>query len=229
MPEDQRLNKIYRRRFNNYECEQKNKIWEVLCPYFFQKFIPKDAAVLDIGAGYCEFINNIQCGEKYAVDLNEDTPFFANPDVKVIGALSTDLSFFSKNSIDRVFMSNFLEHLRTKQEVLQTFEEIYRVLKVGGKVITLHPNIRYLYMEYWDYFDHHVPLTDKSIAEGLEVVGFKVELSIDRFLPFTTKSKIPKHPILVRFYLMFPLIWRFMGKQTFVVAEKPPTSEMEIL
>ena len=93
-------------------------------------------------------------------------------------------------TIDRVFMSNFLEHLRTKQEVLQTFEEIFRVLKVGGKVITLHPNIRYLYMDYWDYFDHHVPLTDKSIAEGLEVVGFKVEISIDRFLPFTKKSKI---------------------------------------
>ena len=75
-------------------------------------------------------------------------------------------------------------------------------------------------MEYWDYFDHHVPLTDKSIAEGLEVVGFKVEISIDRFLPFTRKSKIPKHPVLVKLYLMFPFIWRLMGKQELVTAEK---------
>ena len=220
MSENQRLDKIYRRRFNEYECEQKNKIWKVLCPNFFQRFIPVDAVVLDVGAGYCEFINNILCAEKIAVDLNEDTPSFANPDVKVVSSLSTDLSFIESDSIDRVFMSNFLEHLRTKQEVLQTFEEIFRVLKVGGKVITLHPNIRYLYMDYWDYFDHHVPLTDKSIAEGLEVVGFRVEISIGRFLPFTTKSKIPKHPILVKLYLMFPFIWRFMGKQTLVIAEK---------
>ena len=220
MSGNQKLDKIYRRRFNEYECEQKNKIWEVLCPNFFQKFVPLDAAVLDIGAGYCEFINNILCAKKFAVDLNEDTPSFASPEVKVVSTPSTDLSFLASDSIDRVFMSNFLEHLRTKQEVLQTFEEIFRVLKVGGKVITLHPNIRYLYMEYWDYFDHHVPLTDKSIAEGLEVVGFKVEISIDRFLPFTTKSKIPKHPVLVKLYLMFPFIWRFMGKQTLVIAEK---------
>ena len=220
MSENQKLDKIYRRRFNDYECEQKNKIWEVLCPNFFQRFIPADAVVLDVGAGYCEFINNILCAEKIAVDLNEDTSSFANPDVKVVSSLSTDLSFIESDSIDRVFMSNFLEHLRTKQEVLQTFEEIFRVLKVGGKVITLHPNIRYLYMDYWDYFDHHVPLTDKSIAEGLEVVGFRVEISIGRFLPFTTKSKTPKHPILVKLYLMFPFIWRFMGKQTLVIAEK---------
>ena len=220
MSGNQKLDKIYRRRFNEYECEQKNKIWEVLCPNFFQKFVPLDAAVLDIGAGYCEFINNILCAKKFAVDLNEDTPSFASPEVKVVSTPSTDLSFLASDSIDRVFMSNFLEHLRTKQEVLQTFEEIFRVLKVGGKVITLHPNIRYLYMDYWDYFDHHIPLTDKSIAEGLEVVGFKVEISIDRFLPFTTKSKIPKHPVLVKLYLMFPFIWRFMGKQTLVIAEK---------
>ncbi|MBT5029033.1 MAG: class I SAM-dependent methyltransferase [Nitrospinaceae bacterium] len=221
MSENQRLDKIYRRRFNEYECEQKNKIWQVLCPEFFQKYVPLDATVLDIGAGYCEFINNIRCGKKLAVDLNEDTPSFSNPDVSVTSSPSTDLSFLTDNSIDRVFMSNFLEHLKTKQEILETFIEIFRVLKPGGKVITLHPNIRYLYMDYWDYFDHHVPLTDKSIAEGLEVVGLKVDVSIARFLPFTTKSKIPKHPTLVKLYLKFPFIWKIMGKQTFVVATKP--------
>jgi hypothetical protein len=69
MSGNQNLDKIYRRRFNEYECEQKNKIWKVLCPNFFQKFVPLDAAVLDIGAGYCEFINNILCAKKFAVDL----------------------------------------------------------------------------------------------------------------------------------------------------------------
>ena len=215
------LEKIYRRRFNEYECEQKNKIWEVLCSNFFQNYIPLDSVVLDIGAGYCEFINNIRCGKKLAVDLNDHTPHFASSNVEVKSSPSTDLSFLQNNSIDRVFMSNFLEHLKDKEEILKTFAEIYRVLKPGGKVITLHPNIRYLYMSYWDYFDHHVPLTENSIAEGLEVSGFKVEVSIAKFLPFTTKSKIPKHPILVKLYLMFPVVWKIMGKQALVVAAKP--------
>ena len=215
------LDTVYRHRFNSYEVEQKNKIWEVLCHHFFQKFIPEEAHVLDIGAGYCEFINNIRCKKKIAVDLNNETPSFANSDVSVTNSPSTDLGFLSDHSIDRVFISNFLEHLKTKQDVIKTFEEIYRILKPGGKVISLHPNIRYLYMYYWDYFDHHLPLTEKSIAEGFVVVGFKVELSIAKFLPFTTKSKIPKHPILVKLYLLFPLIWKIMGKQSLVVAVKP--------
>ncbi len=220
MPGKFHLDKIYRRRFNEYECEQKDKIWKVLCPHFFQQFVPDDSIVLDLGAGYCEFINNIHCKKKYAVDLNDDTPTFANPDVTVISSYSTELDFLEDDSIDLAFMSNFLEHLKTKKEVLDTFTELHRVLKVGGKIMVLQPNIRYLYMEYWDFFDHHVPLTEKSIAEGLEVSGFKVEKSIARFLPFTTKSKIPKHPLLVRAYLMFPPVWRVMGKQAFVLARK---------
>lgn len=220
MPGKFHLDKIYRRRFNEYECEQKDKIWKVLCPHFFQQFVPEDGVVLDLGAGYCEFINNIHCKKKYAVDLNDDTPKFANPDVTVVSSYSTELDFLEDDSIDLAFMSNFLEHLKTKKEVLDTFTELRRVLKVGGKIMVLQPNIRYLYMEYWDFFDHHVPLTEKSIAEGLEVSGFKVEKSIARFLPFTTKSKIPKHPLLVRAYLMFPPIWRVMGKQAFVLARK---------
>ena len=49
------LDKIYRRRFLAYECEEKNKIWKVLCPNFFKKYVPEDSVVLDIGEGYCEF------------------------------------------------------------------------------------------------------------------------------------------------------------------------------
>jgi len=128
---DTKLSKLYEKRFEG-ELYKKNEIWKVLCSSFFQKYIPKDSVVLDIGAGYCEFINNIQCTKKYAVDLNEDTPNFANTDVKVFTCLSTDLSFLSDDSIDMVFMSNFLEHLKTKEAVIKTLSEVFRVLKPGG-------------------------------------------------------------------------------------------------
>jgi hypothetical protein len=45
---------------------------------------------------------------------------------------------------------------------------------------------------------------------------------IPRFLPYTTKSRLPQAPWLVSLYLRFPLVWRILGKQTLVVASKAP-------
>jgi len=221
MQVEKRLKNLYRNRFDEQELQQKNKIWKVLCNSFFQKWIKKDFTVLDIGAGYCEFINNIQCAQKYAIDLNEETSNFAHSDVKVFNCFSTDLSFLSDDSIDMVFMSNFLEHLKTKDEIIKTLSEIMRILKVGGGVMILQPNIRYAYKEYWDFFDHHIPLSDRSLVEALQMVGFKIEKVLPKFLPYTTKSKIPKNTLLVKIYLKIPFVWKIMGKQMFILARKP--------
>ena len=214
------IGKLYKSRFNELERQGKNDIWKVLCSSFFQKYIPKDSTILDIGAGYCEFINNIQCSVKYAVDLNEDTSHFANSDVKVFNCPSTALSFLPDVSVDICFMSNFLEHLKTKEEIIETLIEIFRVLKVNGKIMILQPNIRYLYKQYWDFFDHHIPLSDESLVEALQMSGFTVEQVLPKFLPYTTKGKIPKHPLLVKIYLKIPIVWKIMGKQAFILCGK---------
>lgn len=218
---DSNTEKLYRVRFKEDQLGPKDAIWKVLCKYFFQKYIPQDAAVLDIGAGYCEFINNIQCAKKYAIDLNNDTPKYADSDVKVFKCPSTALSPFEDASIDICFMSNFLEHLDNRKDILTTLAEVLRVLKAGGKILILHPNIRYLYKEYWDYFDHRIPLSDKSLVEVLQASGLVIDEVIGAFLPYTTKSRIPQLPWLVRLYLKFPLAWKVMGKQAFVCAIKP--------
>jgi ubiquinone/menaquinone biosynthesis C-methylase UbiE len=219
------IEKLYRSRFDERDRQRKNKIWEILCRYFFQKYIPKDSIVLDIGAGYCEFINHIQCRVKYAVDPNADTSNFANADVKVFNTSSANLSFLSDDSVDIVFVSNFLEHLKTKEEVIKTLSEVFRVLKSGGGIMILQPNIRYLYREYWDFFDHHVPLSDKSLIEALKMVGFRIEQVLSKFLPYSTKSKIPQNPLLIKLYLKIPFVWKIMGKQMFMIARKDAKSE----
>jgi hypothetical protein len=61
-------------------------------------------------------------------------------------------------------------------------------------------------------------LDQYSLAEALEMAGFQTTKTIVRFLPFTTKSKLPQSLFMVRAYLAFPLAWRFMGQQTFVTA-----------
>lgn len=45
---------------------------------------------------------------------------------------ATNLGFLPDNSVDITFMSNFLEHLKTKEEVLEVLSEIHRVCKSGG-------------------------------------------------------------------------------------------------
>lgn len=214
------LKSLYESRFDPSAQAQKDAIWQVLCNEFFSKYVKPDDTVVDIGAGYCEFINHIKCGSKIAVDLNPDVVKRAAPGVRVLNESCTAIVSLADASSDCVFMSNFLEHLPDKALVLSTLRECHRILRPGGRVIVLQPNIRFLPGEYWDFFDHHTPLTDRSLAEGVTLAGFAVTTCIARFLPYTTKSKLPKSPAMVSMYLKVPLAWRFLGKQALVVGTK---------
>jgi SAM-dependent methyltransferase len=215
-----KLTKLYDNRFDEKEKERKNALWKVLCSSFFQQYISEEAYVLDVGAGFCEFINNITCREKYAIDLNENISSYANPDVHVTHGALEDFSITHSGIFDIVFMSNFLEHLRSKENVLQVLAESYRLLKNNGCILVMQPNIRYLYREYWDFFDHHIPISDKSLVEALKLTGFIIELVIPRFLPYTTKSRLPQYPAFVKAYLKIPFAWKLFGKQAFVIGKK---------
>lgn len=210
---------IYADRFNK-NVEKRNAMWKILCKDYFQQFVGRKDTVLDLAAGYCEFINNIQCGQKIAVDLNVTTKKMAAKDVKVYTALSTEMPKKLTDSVDVVFVSNFFEHLDNKDELIQTLREIARVLKPTGKLIILQPNIRLVGNAYWDFVDHSLALTEKSLAEALHLTDFTITFQKTRFLPYSMSSRIPMIPALVRAYLKFPLAQFFMGKQTLVVARK---------
>ena len=212
------LENIYKRRFGD-DLKFRDKMYAILCNKFFQKYIPKDAVVLDIAAGYCEFINNIIARKKIALDLNVDVGKYADNDVEIILSSSTDMSQVKSNSIDIAFTSNFFEHL-SKPDIIKTIKEVIRVLKKDGKFLILQPNIRFCSKDYWMFFDHTTPLDDRSITEVLEVNGFRVVECKPKFLPYTTKSKLPKSTLLLKIYLKIPLIQRIIGKQAFIYAQK---------
>jgi len=98
--------------------------------------------------------------------------------------------------IDVVFASNFFEHLLTKRGLLRTLAEVRRVLRPGGRLLILQPNIRDAGGAYWDFFDHHLPLTERSLVEALELAGLKPIEVRRRFLSFTSKSDPPSAPVL---------------------------------
>jgi len=208
----------YKRRFGA-DVEFRNKMYRVLCKEFFQKYIPQDAVVLEIAAGYCEFINNIDAKRKIAVDLNPDVKKFAENNVEAIVSSSASMSQVKDNSCDVVYTSNFLEHL-AKQDIIKTIREALRILKPGGKFLILQPNIRFCYKDYWNFFDHITPLDDKSISEILETNGFKVTESLPKFLPYSTKSRFPQAVFLIKIYLKIPILRYFFGKQAFICAQK---------
>jgi hypothetical protein len=113
-----------------------------------------------------------------------------------------------------------MEHLPGKEAVQRMVNEVRRVLVPGGSFVALGPNVRVVPGAYWDYWDHLVPISERSLAELLETSGFRVKECHARFLPYTTQSALPKAPWLVRLYLRVPAIWRILGAQFLVRAQK---------
>jgi SAM-dependent methyltransferase len=213
--------KIYKDRFENTGLHRRDRVWKVLCDQFFNKRIPDGATVLDLACGYGEFINNVKAANKMAIDLNPDAPKYLGSDVRFHNILATDLPTVGSGMMDVVFTSNFLEHLPDKATCDKVMAAVYDVLKPGGQFIVMGPNIRYAYKEYWDYYDHYLPLSHLSLEEGLKLAGFTVSENIPRFLPYTMNNSTPTHDILIKAYLAIPLFWRVLGKQFLVTARKP--------
>ena len=212
---------LYRFRFRESERPQKMRLWKALCEHYFQNLIGEGKIVVDLACGYGEFINNIRAKKKIAIDLNPDAPKYLVPEVHFLPSRADKVDGIADASVDVVFTSNFLEHLKTKEECDAVLAEVLRILKPGGRFIIMGPNIRYLAAEYWDFYDHYLPLSHLSLEEGLVQAGYAIESIIPRFLPYTTRSALPQHPALVALYLKLPLVWRILGKQFLVTGRKP--------
>jgi len=216
----QELSKIYHRRFIR-TAAYRNKVWQVLTREYFGQWVAPDATVLDLGCGYGEFINNIPARQKFAMDLNPDAPEHLEKNVEFLHQDCSAPWPLAENSLDVVFTSNFFEPLPDKDSLNRTLRQAMRCLKPGGRLIAIGPNIKYLHGEYWDFYDHHVYLTETSLGEAMEVEGYTIDVIKPRFLPFTM-VKAPEYPMFfVRLYIALPWLWKLRGRQFLLVARKP--------
>lgn len=216
------LKALYANRFDERDRAWKDDVWEILWRRVFSRWIGGVDTVLDLGAGYCEFINHAVATRRIAVDLNPETARTAAAGIEVHASSADDLAFLRSAEVDAVFTSNFLEHLPSKEAVARVLSEVHRVLKSGGCFILMGPNIRYLAGRYWDYFDHHVPLSDASICEILLLKGFQLKYVEPKFLPYTVKGTRLRWRWLIELYLRLrPLSSGLLGKQFLVIATKP--------
>jgi SAM-dependent methyltransferase len=214
------VDEIYDRRFHAAERPARAAVWQELAA-FLQRWVPPDSAVIDIACGQGGFISNIDARERWASDVRD-----------VAADLGDQITFVHAGGLslrDHVpsahfgvaFISNYLEHLASPEEVVHQLEVVRDIVRPGGRVIVLQPNVRLIGGAYWDFIDHRVPLTDRSLREAAETAGFETEVVHPRFLPYTFKSRLPRGRALVRAYLAFRPAWFLFGKQTLYVGRRP--------
>ena len=215
----QNLTKIYEQRFSGHEQYRVN-VWKILISKFFSKWIGSDDHILDLGCGYGEFINQVDVAMRHGMDLNPKTKEMLDDNINFHQQDCSQPWDIKPNSLDLVFTSNFFEHLPNKESLDLTMTEIRRALKPGGRMIAMGPNINVLKGKYWDFWDHHVALSDASLSELFEIHNFRIDYSLAKFLPYNM-VRVKQRPLfLLSLYLKLPLAWFFLGKQFLIVARK---------
>lgn len=199
---------------------RRDLVWKEVVRWIERRYLQPDARVLDVGAGYCNFINNVTASRRCAVDVFTKFPTFANPDVETHISSCTDMSFFADDSFDVVFASNLAEHLG-RSDLILFLGEVRRVLRLGGLLILMQPNFKYCSATYFDDYTHLQIFTDASLYDFLEAYGLKIRESLPKFMPVNMKStlrlNLPFLPLIVRSYLSMP--FKPFAGQMLMVAE----------
>jgi ubiquinone/menaquinone biosynthesis C-methylase UbiE len=194
----------------------RTKIWQHLCNYL-QRWIRTDADVLELGAGWCDFSNNVKAKRVVAMDMDSTVTRAAAEHVEPVVGDCTDLGKFGAAEFDVVFASNLLEHL-DRAAAGRLLSEAMRVLRPGGRLILLQPNFRLNPGRYFDDFTHVAIYTDQSLSDYLVSEGWKIEAVKARFMPLTLKSKGGNLTFVVPWYLRSPI--KPLAGQMLVVASR---------
>jgi len=214
-----KLEPLYAHRFGEAEASEKDRLWREIGRHL-QRYLPADGAVLDLACDRGDFIRHVNAVEKWAADVR-DVSVCLTPEIRFVKADGLELRrMFPASYFGAVFTGNYLEHLPSGDAVIEQLRVVRDLLRPGGRLIVLQPNIRLVGGAYWDFIDHRVALTERSLVEAAEVAGFRTRKIVTRFLPYTTKGRLPSHPALVRAYLGFPPAWLFLGKQSLYVGER---------
>jgi SAM-dependent methyltransferase len=190
--------------------KRRNLLWKALCESYFQRLVGPGDCVLELGAGYGYFINQIRCKRRIAVDAWPGMTEYLQPGIEAHVCSVTDLEMIEDESVDFAFASNLFEHL-TQAQFTQTLQSLGAKLKRKGTLNILQPNYRFAYREYFDDYTHVAVYSDRSLADFLSVNGFEVKECHARFLPLTIKSRMPVSAALIRLYLAMP--FKPLGKQ----------------
>lgn len=195
-------------------------VWRALWKHHFSRLVRPSDCVLDVGAGWGSFINQVVARRRIALDAWEGLRAQVAPGVEAVVAPLTELGFLEDRSVDFALASNVFEHV-SQAEFATFLGRLRTKLSAEGTLNILQPNYRYCYREYFDDFTHVTVYTHVTLCDFLEANGWEVLECRPRFLPLTVKSRLPVWSPLVWLYLHSPL--RPLGKQMFVRARPART------
>lgn len=210
------LPELYDARFDEREVSAKDAVWREIVG-FLGRYIDPTAPVLDLACDRGHFIRFVEASERWATDIR-DMESALPDDVRFVQSSGLDLAeAVPKGHFGTVFMSNYLEHLESSDAVIDQLRVVRQLLRPDGRAIVLQPNIRLVGPRYWDFIDHRVALTERSLLEAAELADLRTVELITRFLPYSTKGRLPADHRLVRAYLSFRPAWWLMGRQTLFI------------
>lgn len=212
------LPELYDARFDEREISRKDEVWQEIVGYL-QRYIDPAGPILDLACDRGHFIRFVDANERWATDIR-DMRSALPADVRFVQGSGLELAnLLPTRHFATVFMSNYLEHLESSDAVIDQLRVVHSLLRPKGRVIVLQPNIRLVGPRYWDFIDHRVALTERSLLEAAELAQLRTVALVTRFLPYSTKGRLPTAPRLVRLYLRFPPAWWLFGRQTLFVGE----------
>lgn len=193
-------------------------VWQAVADYL-ARWIPPDGDVIEIGAGYCDWINHVRARRRVAVDTWPGMAAHAAGGVEpMVLDAATQLGTLPDGSFDAVLASNVLEHF-SPDVAATVVDATARLLKPGGRFLIVQPNFRYASRQYFDDYTHRSIFTDVSLPMLLRAHGFTIDVVRPKFLPYSMRgTRIPIARWIVNAYLHSPV--KPLAGQMLVVATR---------
>ena len=158
---------------------------DLLTRYLVTRYgLSKGKIILDLGCGRGEFLRGfIRCGlNGHGVDQSKMAKSICHEAEILQSDLANEPLPYGDNSFDFVFSKSVLDLFYYPEELIQ---EIYRVLKPGGLVITMVPDWESVYKTYYDDPTRGKPFTVISLRNIFIINGFNnVKVEKFRQIPF---------------------------------------------
>ena len=180
--------------------------------YLIKKYnITEESKVLELGCGRGEFLNEFYNNNmiSYGVDISSYAKEkFPHLNISSVDMLKNSLPY-PDNSFDVIYSKSFVEHFYYPEKI---FQEAYRVLKKGGRIITLTPEWKYYYKTFYEDYTHRTPFTKLSLRDIHLINKFEnFEVESFRQLPFIWNMPI----ILKNVFIFLSQLTRIFAPDVF--------------
>lgn len=152
----------------------------ILASYLFERFNLKPGnLLLDVGCGRGEFLRGfIQCGVVgHGVDQSPASLSYCPEASFKACDIQNDELPYPDDFFDVVYSKSVIEHFYYPEKVIK---EVYRVLKPGGKVITLCPDWYHNFRIYFEDYTHRTPFMKASLRDIFLINSFE-NVTVEHF------------------------------------------------